>query len=604
MRAVISGLVAVCTAVVMALLVGIAARGLAPGSAWFALSFGCIAGVAAWISMSATVREDRAACPRGWIQWSVLTVFVLFALRAFCWLIFFDDQNIAFLSPNNLGDLSLHITYTQYLANGAPLWPENPIFAGASLHYPFGVDLFNSLLTLVGVDIVRGLIWAGLLGAAATGVMLWRWGGAFAMAGFLFNGGVAGFAIFTTRHLEDFQDHYAWKSIPLALFVTQRGLLYAIPAGLALLWSWRARFFNPKPTRRLPFWVEALLYATMPLFHLHTFLFLSAMLGYWGISDFASWVLVRIRGPKFDAAVGHPPPVYQVSFERLAGIARLVAVSVLPATVLIWFLTGGFHGASMIYWKPGWLQENENPFRFWLTNFGALPVAVIALFGWLWNQRNQAGSAAQTREYAAFALPAAGVFLIACFVMFAPWEWDNTKLMIWSYLAVLPALWGMLRAAPLGLRALACFALFFSGFVSLIGGIDSTHQGFPLAARKELDALSVPLRGIAITSTFACYPTFNHPLLLSGRKVVAGYDGHLFSHGIDYRWRKAELERLMRGEPGWENRVRQLGVDFLFWGDRERSEFTTSTIPWAASAPVVAHGSWGAIYDLRAVGKP
>lgn len=581
MRTTVSGLVACCTAVMAALVVGLVSRGLGVQTAWVALICGFVAGICAWNSMAATVRENPAKIPNGWIQWSVITVFTLFSLRVFCWLIFLKDQDVQFLSPNNLGDLSLHITYTKYLANGAPFWPENPIFAGAALHYPFGVDLLNSLLTLAGVDLFRGLVWVGLLGAAATGLMLWRWGGAFAMAGFLCNGGVAGFAIFTTRHLEDFQDHYAWKSIPLALFITQRGLLYAIPAGLAILWSWRARFLKKK--RGLPFWVETLLYATMPFFHLHTFLFLSAILGCWGIWAFGSRILAKEKAPVFD----------------LGQIAKVIAAAVLPATVLIWFLTGGFHGGNMIRWKPGWLQDPNAPFHFWFINFGFLPVAIAALFVWLWVRKNKPEPSAKTAEYAAFSLPAVAVFLIACFVMFAPWEWDNTKLMLWSYLAVLPALWGMLLEFPLLIRAAACCALFFSGFVSLLGGIDSTHQGFSLAPRKELDTLGISLRGIAITSTFACTPTYNHPLLLLGRKVVAGYDGHLMSHGIDYQAHKADLERLMRGEPGWQARAKALGVDYLFWGTREQAEFGGSTTPWKASAPVVARGDWGTIYDLR-----
>src|SRR5204863_7111344 len=81
-----------------------------------------------------------------------------------------------------------------------------------------------------------------------------------------------------------FQDYQgvntiAWKSIPLALFVTQRGWLYALPVGLLLLYHWRDKFL-PAPSTRplLPFWLELAFYATMPLFHLHTFIALSIVL--------------------------------------------------------------------------------------------------------------------------------------------------------------------------------------------------------------------------------------------------------------------------------------------------------------------------------------
>jgi len=58
------------------------------------------------------------------------------------------------------------------------------------------------------------------------------------------------------------------KASRMALFATQRGLLYALPAGLALLISWRSRLFGAQDERewRLPLWGEVLLYGSMPLF--------------------------------------------------------------------------------------------------------------------------------------------------------------------------------------------------------------------------------------------------------------------------------------------------------------------------------------------------
>ena len=565
MKSVIAGLVGFCVATVTALLAGLAG-GLTHNIAALAFTLGGIAVFAAWSSL----RDLSEGEPiRGWAAWGSVVAFALFALRAFCWLIYPQGGDLSFFSPNNLGDLSLHLTYIQYFANGAPFWPQNPIYAAAPLHYPFGVDLFNSLLTLANVDLVRGLVWVGLLGALATGVMLWRWGGAFTLAGFLFNGGLAGFALFATGQFADFQDKLDWKCIPLALFVTQRGLLYAIPAGLALLWSWRARLL--RGGRGLPLWIEVLLYSTLPLFHLHTFIFLSLLLG--------AWLLVP-------ASQGAPAPRRE--------IVRLGLLSFAPASALIYELTGGFQSGGMIHFTRAWMGEKDGALRFWVENFGALPLVLAALLIWLLRRRKRP----ETLELIALVVPSLLFFLITFRVMFAAWDWDNTKLMLWAYLAVLPAIWAMLREEPLWIRFAICAALFFSGAVSMIGGLNANHGGYPLANRAELDQLAVPLRKIPITATFACLPTYNHSLLLLGRKVVAGYDGHLMSHGIPYQARYADLESLLRGESGWQERARQLGVDYLFWGDRERQKYGNAT-PWAATAPLVAEGSWGRIYDLR-----
>ena len=570
MRSVIAGLVAFCVACVAALLLG--GGGLTPALAWTALGLGAVAGSAAWW----TLRDLPPGAPfRGWGAWAAGIAFTLFALRAFCWLIFLKNGDIAFLSPNNLGDLSLHLTFIRYFANGAPLWPENPIFSSAPLHYPFAVDLFNSLLTLAGADVLRGLVWVGLLGALATGVMLWRWGGAFTMAGFLFNGGLAGLAFFTTWRVLDYQDAVDWKSIPLALFVTQRGLLYAIPAGLALLWSWRERFFRAATGRgALPFWIEALLYATMPFFHLHTFLFLSAMLG--------AWLLIP-AAPRRE-------------------IVKLGMAAFVPATLLVLKLTGAGQAGGAIHLAPGWIGKDLPLLEAVLQNFGVLPFFCAALLAWLWITRSRP----VTRELAAMALPAMAVFALACVVIFATWEWDNTKLMIWSYLVILPALDALLREGGQPVRAIGCAALYFSGALSLAAGLGGRHAGYTLASRVELDTLAPALKPIPIGATFACLPTYNHPLLLLGRKAVSGYEGHLSSHGIDYRARFEALERLLKAEPGWEARARELGADYLYWGPREQEKYTAEggeRDPWRNRLPLVAEGPWGALYDLRGIGK-
>src|SRR5437870_13265989 len=219
--------------------------------------------------------------------WVMAACFAIFAVRSFCWLLYIDGDQLKIQSPNNLGDLALHITYIRNFASGVSLWPDNPIYVFSKLRYPAGIDLFNALLCCLHLDLTRGLVWTGLIASVATFYSFLRWGGAFAVAGFLFNGGIAGFQILNSSTFLKFLDYQgdktiAWKSIPLSMFVTQRGLLYAIPAGLLLLRSWREKIFREDVQSRhpgpLPFWVELSLYASMPLFHVHTFLALTIVL--------------------------------------------------------------------------------------------------------------------------------------------------------------------------------------------------------------------------------------------------------------------------------------------------------------------------------------
>ena len=168
-------------------------------------------------------------------------LFLVFAVRAFSQVIFIEDGNVKVLSPNNLGDICLHLTQINFLASNPHYWPENPIYAFDKLRYPIGIDIFNAELKLIGISPNLGIILVAFLGSLLTVRALFLFGGPFAVAAFLFNGGLVGFMFFQSWpwHLEDYQADIAWKSIPLALFVTQRGLLYAIPAGLILITHWR-----------------------------------------------------------------------------------------------------------------------------------------------------------------------------------------------------------------------------------------------------------------------------------------------------------------------------------------------------------------------------
>ena len=179
--------------------------------------------------------------------WLVFAVFAAFALREFSFLVYRNGDQLAIGSPNNLGDVSLHMHLARYFANGARWWPEHPEISGQPMRYYPGVDLFQSLLLLVGANDLRALAWVGLIGAAATAVALYRWGGSSRWPGFLFSGGLAGFQFFNHFVISDYQAELGWKNLPLAIFVTQRPFLYALPAGLLLLIHWREKFFGDPP---------------------------------------------------------------------------------------------------------------------------------------------------------------------------------------------------------------------------------------------------------------------------------------------------------------------------------------------------------------------
>jgi hypothetical protein len=685
--------------VVCGLLLGMAGRGLNVLSASLALVCGASFAVAAYLGTSGTaVREKAGNHPqvepkpqevsdlestRGAAVWSAImryrhvwfwamaVCFAIFAVRSFCWLLYIDGSDLKIQSPNNLGDLSLHITLIRNFANGVPIWPDNPIYVFSKVRYPAGIDLFNALLYRVHVDLITGFVWVGLVASLATFYAFFRWGGTFGVAGFLFNGGIAGFKFFKTLKFLDYQGDrtIAWKSIALSMFVTQRGWLYAIPAALVLLWHWREKFFRQNVVdggdssavpsaeadgsganqplhskARLPFWVELSLYASMPLFHLHTFLALTIVLLFALLFERPSELtfIVNLARNESIAGIGRlisRPSMWPEIF-RGAPIRRhaaaLLATALIPASFFVWLVSDRFRAASILQWHPGWAQDSADfaapffrlgpvkfgttvpffwtflqktlngivfPFsQFWLTNFGLWIPLALALVGlcvwrawkarWRWSNKPPADIA--------FVLPAVAIFTVGYFFKTAPWDWDNLKLMVWGYFLILPFLWSdIIGRWAFPERAAICVALFGSGFVTLLGGLSAGHPGFGLIERAKLDGLGTAVRPLPVEARFAAYPTYNDPLLLQGRKVALGYPGHLWTEGFDYSDANNRLTALMNGAANWREAAQALGVRYIFWGQDEKTNYQSSSRPWEATAFLVASGDWGAIYDLK-----
>jgi len=703
MKWVTAGVTFVNLSVVCGLFLGIAGRGLNTTSAALALVCGVAFSVAAFLgTRDSAVRQKTAndltaeqkarkssgsedtqnAVPSALMRyrriwfWAVAICFAVFAVRSFCWLLYIDSSELKIQSPNNLGDLSLHLTLIKNFANGVVLWPDNPIFVFSKLRYPAGIDLFNGLLSLVHIDLLIGLVWVGLLASLAIFYGFYRWGGTFAVAGFLFNGGIAGFQFLKTFNFLDYQGAaadiahkpIAWKSIALAMLVTQRGWLYAIPAGLVLLWHWREKFFSQSSVVRvgdpgqsddavksetaavndqryrkgpLPWWVELSIYASMPLFHLHTFIALTIVLVVGLLFERATELkfvanLVRNEGMAgIGRLISHPkvwPEIFRGAPIRRHAAAILIAAFI-PATFFVWLTTDQFRASSVLKWHPGWAQDSTefaapffklgpkdfgSPsfglllqktwngviapfFQFWLPNFGLWVPLAMGLVGlcvwriwkgkWRWGDRPPADIA--------FVIAAGVIFAFGYFVQTAPWDWDNLKLMVWGYFLILPFLWSdIIGRWPFPERAATCLLLFGSGFVTLLGGLSAGHPGFGLIERARLDHIGTALRPLPVEARFATYPTYNHPVLLQGRKVVLGYPGHLWTEGLDYGKANDQLTALMNGAANWREAAKALGVRYIFWGQDEKTNYQSSRRPWETTAFLVASGDWGSIYDL------
>jgi hypothetical protein len=499
-------------------MLGFLLGGLGLWAAVGALLLGAAAALATFVFTPPDAKQEL-----GFWDWTVLVVFTLASLRAFAWVVYPVGDELRVLSPYNLGDMSLHLGLVRYFASGVAFWPPSPWLTGVPLTYPPGPDLWNALLLLSGWDLRGGLVATGIGVAWLGGWVLWRYGGAFAVAALLFGGGLAGFAIWRTWEFVDYAGDGVWKNAFLTLLVPQRGFLFALPAGMLLLWAWRQEFFAGK--KCVPLAVQALIYGTLPLFQLHAFLFLSVALA--------------------------AAPLFERSCWRRAVAIALAAAA--PATASVLAVTNRFGAGGSVRWDPFWAAERG------LAGFALEFGVALVLAGVLLVVVTRDGD----RVSLWLAWVSAGLAGVAFCVPLTAWEWDNTKLLIWCWLATAPLLWRyVIVPLPLSGRISLCGLLFFTGAISLAAGLDKRH-GYRLASRSELARWSALTAHLPPETVFALQPDYNHPLLLLGRRAVCGYEGHLWSHGLDHTGKLARLRRLLGKEPGWQDDAAALGAEYL-----------------------------------------
>ena len=257
----------------------------------------------------------------------------------------------------------------------------------------------------------------------------------------------------------------------------------------------------------------------------------------------------------------------------------------------MWQVTDGFRAASLVGWRPGWMIGGEGALLFLVLNFGFfLPVTLVAL--WVAGRERR-------REELLLLVPALAVFAALFLVKLAPWEWDNTKVMLWCYVAILPAVWD-LTLARIGRwpRALLLAALFFSGAVSVVGASMGRGPWLQVLDLAEYDAVCDAL------AEREDDPGRDRLHLQPPRRAVRAADrGRLRGAPVEPRPRLREPRR--RGSRascgGSRAGARRRGP----WAratcsgaHREAAAFPGSSRPWREAGPPVAPGAWGALYRL------
>jgi hypothetical protein len=244
----------------------------------------------------------------------------------------------------------------------------------------------------------------------------------------------------------------------------------------------------------------------------------------------------------------------------------------LAAPQLLWATRGsGMQAENFVGLHFGWEHGKENVVRFWIKNTGLfIPLLLAAL---LWRGRRPIVPA----RLLAFYLPFTLCFVVPNLLRLSPWVWDNIKILFWWWIASAPLvalvvarLWRQgvaLRAVALGSLVALTLAGALDVWRTASGAVENGVFG-----RGELEFAEVLKRETPPRSLILHAPTYNDPVYLTGRRTFVGYPGHLWSHGIDYAGREAELKRIYAGGADAAALVEGRGIEYVVVWPPERAD--------------------------------
>jgi hypothetical protein len=523
---------------------------------------------------------------------------------------------------NNLGDLPLHLQVINSFAQGHNLPPEDPTFAGVRFAYPFLVDFLAAMMVRAGAGVIFAMWLQNIVMAMALMGLLHYWtilltrnrlAGVIAPLLVLFSGGLGWWLLFSEGSsdglfatLASLQHDYTivpnsilrWGNSLTTLFVPQRSILFGMPLAITIFCQWwlaisqqedapssveptatsaleqkttisaRASKSRRKALRKAValtqpdppnFYLRRMLAAglcagLLPLIHAHTFLTVmaaAACLAFIFRSAWRSWLYF------------------------------FATTLIVCAPEILWLAnTGGVNTRSYLGWQPGWDHGQHNIIWFWFVNTGLfIPLLVVSL-------ALRRGTLKLPQRVLRFYLPFIFCFIVLNLFKVAPWVWDNIKVLFLWYVASAPlvawllARWWQQRSFLRWLAPVALATLLLAGALDVLRVVSeaSEYQEFDaqgIAAASLISAQTGP-RALVLHA-----PTYNSPVFLTGRRSLLGYPGWIWSRGLKYSERNADIERIYSGAPEADALLRKYNVDYVLVGPMELASFKVNEQFWS-----------------------
>jgi len=588
----------------------------------------------------ATTRPDR---------WAFIYFLFYAAVAIGMWLVFsramFEKPSGIYTGVlNNYGDLPFHLSVITRFAFGQNFPPEDPTFAGARFTYPFMTDFVSAMFVRAGATLRDSLFIENyFVGVALVGVLhrfgqkLLRNRTAAILTPVLvvLNGGLGWAMLFSDvnktdggvfhvlRHiphsytiLPEVADGWRWGNAVTSLLVPQRGFLLGIPLAVIVFTQWWAasqvedevkskKAKGKKAARRdkrlgpgrSMIGGAGSITEDSSLFTFSFLLLPSAkrMLA----AGVVAGLLPLVHAHSFIVVMGVGACLAVINWSRWREwLAFFLVASVIAIPQLLWSTHGSAVSTrSFIGWEFGWDSGTTNFFWFWFKNTGLfIPLLIAAL---LWKTDNYLIS----RKLLLFFLPFTLCFIIPNMLKLAPWVWDNIKVLFYWWIASAPIVALLLARLWEGRSWHRVLAAGLFVVLTLAGGLDVFAVITRQSESKEFDHDGVIFAEMIKQqtpprATILHAPVHNTPVFLTGRRSLMGYPGHIWTHGINFGPREADIKKIYSGSPDAASLLSKYGVDYVVIDPQEHSEMPVNTDFFSSYPEIVKIGEYH-LYKIK-----
>ena len=479
------------------------------------------------------------------------------------------------VGQSTYGDLAMHVGFIESLFRQGKFPPEYSIFPGQQLNYPFLVDAASAGLRFFGLSLRAAVILPSLLmfflvfwgfwlladkltGRLAPSLMAWLL--------FVFNGGFGFYlflgkypfsAIFTgyyTTPTNYMAEDIRWVNVICDMLIPQRTTMAGwcvLLAAIFLLIRAVEQTLQGKGLRTVL--LLAVLAASMPMIHTHSFLALGILSAAW----FFTALPTAIREQKAALLVRH-----YVFY-------GLICLALAAPQIVHWTMDSVSSGKLLsvnLGWVCGAKGQINSWFLFYAVNCGVVFLAMWPAIFFLKGQRRRV------------MIGALAIFVLSNLVAFQPNLYDNNKLLyIWFILTdILVCDWLYTLLSRIKRRrfaaALAAIFLFFGSISGLLSVARESISTYRLLSKEQVDAADFIVKHTEPDSTFLTASNHTNAVsVLTGRNIVCGPGLYLYFHGVGYQQREAQAKRMFEGGDEFLRGVVQYGVDYVYISDFERN---------------------------------